>query len=162
MHLFREHSLEKYLYPSQRIALKIDQTTESKIDKKKKSELDKSLIDCVIEDGRCFVDFGKDGMSKFPAVAIPGYKPPCRQTIAKNLSRFADYFQSLKENLLRIKKISLTLDMSRSKNLVSFLTITAHFFDKNLRYFSLVISYKQFNGQHLSRKIEDFINKELT
>ena len=41
------------------------------------------------------------------------------------------------------------------------LCITAHFFDKNFKYVSIIIGFRKFFGRHLSVKLETFIRKEL-
>ena len=43
-----------------------------------------------------------------------------------------------------------------------FLCLTAHFFDKEFNYYSLVVSFRRFHSRHLSDNIETFIKSEIT
>ena len=55
-------------------------------------------------------------MLRFLAVAVPGYKPLCRQTVSKNLqNRYKVIRKKIKEILERIKYVALTTDVWKSR-----------------------------------------------
>ena len=47
------------------------------------------------------------------------------------------------------------------KNLQYYLTLTAHFFDCDFNYFSLIIAFRKFVGRHLKERLKAFIENEL-
>ena len=61
----------------------------------------------------------------------------------------------------KIESIALTTDLWRNKNGYYFLVLTAHFFDKNMNYRSVIVSFRKFSTVHSSDKIKKFIIKEL-
>ncbi len=79
-------------------------------------------------------------MLRFLAVAVPGYKPLCRQTVSKNLqNRYKVIRKKIKEILERIKYVALTTDVWKSRTRMSYICLTGHFFDKNYKYRSIVL-----------------------
>jgi len=59
-------------------------------------------------------------MLRFLAVAVPGYKPLCRQTVSKNLqNRYKVIRKKIKEILERIKYVALTTDVWKSRTRMS-------------------------------------------
>ena len=57
--------------------------------------------------------------------------------------------------------ISLTCDLWQNRNSIHFLTLTAHFFDLNHEFVSLIVSFRRFRGQKLSERLKNFIKSEL-
>lgn len=76
------HNMTEFMYKSQK---KKKTAAINKINPKLKKELDESVINAIIEDERVYNDFKKTGMTKFLDIALNGYKPPSRQTVAKKL-----------------------------------------------------------------------------
>ena len=130
--MFTIHDDDKYLFPSQKKQFKLDVVEKSEMSKKNKSYLDKALIEAIVIDGRAFLDFNKKGMKEFIRIAVPGYKPPHRVTVAKRINElWLDNGVKLKIILKQIDMIALTSDLWTSKTSASFITLTAHFFDKS-------------------------------
>lgn len=160
-HLFYRHNKHDLLYESQKEQKPIKDVS-NKIDTDKKILIDKKLVESIIKDARPFGDFKKRGMLEFLKELSPNYKPLSRQTVAKRLKKnYKEYITNLKLILNQINKIALTSDLWQNRNGTHFLTLTAHFFDLNLEYVSLIISFKRFTGRKLSDKLERFITKEL-
>ena len=129
------------------------------IDSKKKQEIDKALIECVILDSRPFGDFSKPGMKKFLNVLHPGYKPPTRKTITSKLSIFYNkYKRQLIDIFKKIQHIALTTDVWKAKNNFYYVCLTAHFMDSQMKYESMIISFRKFFGRHYSSRIKKWIS----
>ena len=89
-HLYNKHNAPKdILYPSQlkRLAKNKNKDKIDEISRDEKLELNQLVFDCVIEDSRTFSDFRKRGICRIFEKLKPGYRPPCRQTIAKHLKK---------------------------------------------------------------------------
>lgn len=158
----RAHGKKDFLYKSQRARWFASQKDEVALNTQRSQELDKAAAACIVKDGRSFGDFGKEGMVKFLKVAVPGYKAPCRQTIVKMLKlEYLAHRERLKLVLKQLPKIALTTDLWTSRGQINYLCLTAHFFDKDFKYYSIIIGFRKFLGRHLSIKLETFIKKEL-
>lgn len=59
-----------------------------------------------------------------------------------------------------VENISLTTDLWKKKQKY-FLALTTHFFDKNLQYHSILLSFRKFSKYHDSDKLSIFLTKEL-
>lgn len=95
-------------------------------------EINQALIHCIIKDSRPFCDFSKPGMMHFLSVVLPGYKPPHRRTIERNIQRvYKSYKKKLIDYLKTKSDVCLTTDMWKSKQLTYFLALTAHYLDDN-------------------------------
>lgn len=113
-------------------------------------------------DARPFNDFHKPGITQFLDTFFPGYKPPTRQTIVKKLKlNYTAYLKKLKDILKRVPMIALTTDLWKNKGLTYFICLTAHFFDEEFNYFSVIIGFRTIFGRHLSNRIYNFIKAEL-
>jgi hypothetical protein len=67
----------------------------------------------------------------------------------------------LKKCLEQIKYISLTTDLWKNKKRRYFLTLTAHFFSKDFKFNSMVLSFRKFSKAHTAQNITNFIEIEL-
>ena len=56
-------------------------------------ELREECIDAIIQDSRCFNDLRKPGILKLFNKIVPGFKPPERHTVSKNLARKYIFFE---------------------------------------------------------------------
>jgi len=63
--------------------------------------------------------------------------------------------------LEKIKFISLTTDLWKNKKLRYFLTLTAHFFTKDFKFNSIILSFRKFSKSHTAINITKFIETEL-
>jgi len=159
--LFSAHGIEKHLYPSQQTRLN---KSEKKIayNKDQKEELDKAVINCIIKDSRPFGDFAKKGMQDFLQVALPGYKPPSRTTVAKSLkNKYKKYRCNLKEVLSKIDYIGLTSDMWKSRSGSNFLCLTGHFLNPSFEMVSLTLAFRRFYNRHTSENLSCFLMNQL-
>lgn len=89
-HLYYKHDYSiDILFPSQQKTILEGKNKEKQVNisRDEKLELNELVYDCVIEDSRTFLDFRKRGISRIFDKLKPGYKPPCRQTIAKHLKK---------------------------------------------------------------------------
>ncbi|CAF3087484.1 unnamed protein product [Rotaria sp. Silwood2] len=151
--------MEQYLFKSQ----KSDNVVKKKfVPPNLKKKLHNAAIECIIKDGRPFGDFRREGMKKFLAVAIPGYVGPHRKTVARRLHiLYKQYRKELKRILVNINDISLTTDMWQNCRQSYFIILTAHFYEKDYKYTSLVIGFRHFIGPHNADQIKKYINYEI-
>ena len=57
--------------------------------------------------------------------------------------------------------IALTLDLWMDSWRTHFLVITAHHYNKQMQYSSIIISFRRFRGRHLSKRLNAFIPREI-
>lgn len=108
------------------------------------------------------MDFSKRGMKKFLDTFIPGYKPPTRKTISRKLSLFYyKYKRHLIDIFKKIQHIALTTDEWKAKNNFFYICLTAHFMDSQMKYVSMVISFRKFFGRHFSPRLNRWITNEM-
>ena len=101
-------------------------------------------------------------MRKFLHKFWPGFVPWHQKTISNILrKKYIKYKKQLIELFKNISDISLTTDAWKRKNLQYYLTLTAHFFDHDFNYFSLIIAFRKFMGRHLKERLKAFIENEL-
>ena len=67
----------------------------------------------------------------------------------------------MKKCLEKIKYFSLTTDLWKNKKRRYFLTLTAHFFSKNFKFNSMILSFRKFSKSHTATNISCFIEKEV-
>jgi hypothetical protein len=76
-------------------------------------------------------------------------------------AKYCSFQQKVAGILKDVDHIALTVDMWKNKALTYYLGLTAHFFDKTVSYVSKVIGFREFEGQHLSKRLKAFIQNEL-
>jgi hypothetical protein len=148
------------MYPSQKKVKTL--TNNEPVSKDEAKKINEAILECIIEDSRPFGDFRKPGMQKFLKKFWPNFVPWHQKTITNKLrSRYIKYKKQLKALFANISDISLTTDAWKRKNLQYYLTLTAHFFDHDFNYFSLIIGFRKFMGRHLQERLKEFIENEL-
>jgi len=153
--------MEQYLFKSQQkdYSVNIKKISMSSSLKKK---LHNAAINCIVKDGRPFGDFRREGMKKFLSIAVPGYIGPHRTTVARRLHHlYLQYRKDLRGILMKLSDISLTTDLWKNSRHSHFIVLTAHFYDKCLKYTSLIIGFRQFIGPHDAVQIKKYINYEI-
>lgn len=185
-HLYYKHgSPLDILTPGQKKKAESLNKNKSKIPTLAKSEIKKlneSVYDCIIKDSRSFMDLRKPGILKFIQQMKPGYKPPARQTVERHLKKkfffnfYMQRFLIIKNKILKrysvfrkklillaekVKHISITCDLWKNKKNRYFLAITGHFFDKKLKFHSIILSFRTFNMRHFAVNIQMAIKDDL-
>ena len=67
----------------------------------------------------------------------------------------------MKNILSKVANVALGSDLWKNRKKQYFLALTAHFFDDNLNYQSILYSFRKFDNYHFSADIKTFIQKEL-
>jgi hypothetical protein len=94
--------------------------------------------------------------------AIPGYIGPHRTTVARRLHQsYLDYRKGLHCLLTKLNNIALTADLWKNSRHSHFIVLTAHFYDKFYRYYSIVIGFRRFIDPHDAVQIRKYINYEI-
>ncbi|CAF2116919.1 unnamed protein product [Rotaria magnacalcarata] len=157
-HLISEHQLHELALPNNK-----RKRIDPQISNNKKQHLHDLFIKCVIRDGRTFKDLQKPGLKKILQELIPGYEPPTRYSVARQLKRlYKLYLKKLIDDLALIGDISITLDLCSNKQMRSFLVITGHYFPKNgFDLQSTVLNFSTFNVHHTSVDILRVLQEKL-
>ena len=152
------------LFPSQRLEKQGDQVGagQSKLTPERQRLLQAAIIDCIIQDGRAFSDFDREGMKNFLSLALPGFKPPHRTTVRRRLTdRYAEYRYSLRQILPNLRWIALTTDIWLSPRRIHYICLTGHTFTPDFETVSIVLGFRRLIGQHLAKNIAAYIEYEL-
>jgi hypothetical protein len=156
--------MTEYMYKSQLKSTQNKNELEEiqQLSKATKRKLDEYALDCIIIDSRPYNDFKKSGMLHFLSIAVPGYDPQHRQTIAYNVrNRFIEHQRMLANKLNKVDNIALTTDLWKNKHLEYFLCLTAHFFDKEHNLISIIIAFQKTAGRHSADNSKAYIQQEL-
>ncbi|CAF3053233.1 unnamed protein product [Rotaria sp. Silwood2] len=102
-HLFAKHDITAAVYDSQlaeikpKPAPKNDTTTT--LSKTRTKELDKAIVDCIIDDSLPFTTFMKSGMVNLLKTFDSRYEPPSRFTIASRVGdAYHEYIDQVQVN----------------------------------------------------------------
>ena len=154
--------MHQYLFPSQ-LQQRADRPRKSTIiTPLVKERFDEAAIKCIVDDGHSFRIFRRPGMQRFLVTIIPGYRWPSRKTVRRHLDKlYQQHRSSIREIFKTIPFIALTLDLWMNSRRIHFLVITAHYYNKQMQYSSLVISFRRFRGRHLSKRLNAFIAREI-
>ena len=135
---------------------------EIPLDKEKNKEIHKAMLEAIIKDSRPFNDFCKEGMSGLLEKVVKGFKPRDRKT---NSRHFKKEYKNHQRNLIKLFKmiddVALTTDLWKNKGLEHFIVLTAHFFDQQFNYVSIVVSFEKFIGRHFANRIKPFLLREI-
>ncbi|CAF1650266.1 unnamed protein product, partial [Adineta ricciae] len=157
-HLGRFHKLEKFLYPSQRIR---QPRKEPTISVQQKQKLDAAAVNAIVQDAHVFNVFRKSGMKGFLAEGVPGYRGPNRRTVVKRLKvKYKQRRSSIREELSTVSDIALSVDAWQSNRRDHFICLSAHYYDKNFKYQSNIITFRRFVGTHSADRINKFLVNE--
>ncbi|CAF4565531.1 unnamed protein product, partial [Rotaria sp. Silwood2] len=77
-HLRVIHELDEFK-PKENLA---HRSKQKRIPVKLKKKLNRAVVRTIIEHGRSFGNFSKSGLQQFIQLALPGYKPPHRNSIS--------------------------------------------------------------------------------
>ncbi|CAF3838391.1 unnamed protein product [Rotaria sordida] len=84
-------------------------TTSIKLSKSEKKALDLLAVNAIIQDGRGYGDLQKTGIKKLIDALKPGYKPPHRNTVVKELKRlYRHHSNRTKVEFEEAKYLSIT------------------------------------------------------
>lgn len=134
----------------------------TKFSTEKKRLLDAAAIDCIILDSRCWGDFKRPGMSKFLSTALPGYTGPSSRTVQRRICKlYSEKYQHFKSELAEATNLSITIDLWRSKKGHHYLCMTIHWIDSKFNLKGKVLSFRKFNGRHLSLRIRRHMKRVL-
>jgi hypothetical protein len=99
-HLFVKHDITAAVYDSQLAQIKqkpvVSNDMSTTLPKIRQKELDKAIVDCIIDDSLPFTTFMKSGMINLLKTFDPRYGPPSRFTIA---SRVHDIYHKYVEEV---------------------------------------------------------------
>lgn len=75
---------------------------------------------------------------------------------------YNEQYQLLKNELKNIDYIGLTMDFWSSRACVSYLCITAHYFNTQMEFFSKIIHFASFNERHTATNIANNLQENLS
>lgn len=117
-----------------------------------KKELDKALayVYMLVTDFQPFSIVDDKGFNLFVNLLDPTYKIPSKSTLRDN------HLPALYED---IKILSITCDLWTSRANDSYLTVTAHFFDKEFTYRNAVLSTVHIPQAHTAENLATSLNQ---
>ncbi|CAF4374202.1 unnamed protein product, partial [Rotaria sp. Silwood2] len=158
-HLGRTHKLTEFLYPSQRSK---KEPKEYNAFYHRKKDLNTAAIQAIVQDSHAFNIFHKSGIQKFLSLAVPGYRGPTRQTVAKRLQHmYKKHRQTIRDDFSNVSDISLSADVWKTNRRDHFICLSAHYYDDHYLSHSKIIAFRRFLGKHSSDRIERFIINEI-
>ncbi|CAF4032008.1 unnamed protein product, partial [Rotaria sordida] len=165
-HLFIKHNVAAAIYDSQLSQIKQKSTVSNDIPttlpKIRQEQLDKAIVDCIIDDSLPFTTFMKSGMINLLKTFDSRYEPPSRFTIASQVDKiYHKYVVDVKALLKRAPRIAFTADIWKSGARKYYISLTAHLFDKDFEVVPLVLSLRQLTQRHLAINVQSFIMFEL-
>jgi hypothetical protein len=99
-HLFAKHDIAAAAYDSQLVQIKQKPIPSNDglpiLPKSRRTQLDKAIVDCIIDDSLAFTMFTKSGMINLLQTFDSRYEPPSRFTVA---SRVGDAYHSYIEQV---------------------------------------------------------------
>ncbi|CAF3899786.1 unnamed protein product [Rotaria sordida] len=136
--------------------------TSIKISKPEKKALDLLAVNAIIQDGRGYGDLQKTGIKKLIDALKPGYKPPHRNTVVKELKRlYRHHSNRTKIEFEEAKYLSITCDFWKDRKKNSYLVITGHHIDKKFDQHSKILQFMTFEDRHYSILIANEIENQL-
>ncbi|CAF4467350.1 unnamed protein product [Rotaria sp. Silwood2] len=137
-------------------------TTPIKISKSEKKALDLLAVNAIIQDGRGYGDLQKTGIKKLIDALKPGYKPPHRNTVVKELKRlYRHHSIRTKIEFEEATYLSITCDFWKDRKKNSYLVITGHHIDKKFDQHSKILQFMKFEDRHYSILIANEIENQL-
>lgn len=96
---------------------------------------------------------------KFVEMLNPGYQPPCRQTVSKNLipRLYNCTLEKLKHQIKCSTAVSLTTDGWTCINNRSYIAVTAHYIAYNGTLSSICLSCEEFDQRHTSKNLAFYL-----
>lgn len=133
-----------------------------RFDPHRKRKLDEAAIRCIVQDGRPFGGFRKQGMAAFLAAVAPGYFGPHERTVQRTIKRLhSTKLFELRERLRHVEGVALTADLWKRPNQHHYLCVTGHFADINYDIVSTVLSFRRFHGRHLAPRLENHLRRVI-
>jgi len=124
-------------------------------------QLNDAVFDAILSDGRAFGDLFKPSVANVLNKTVPGYVPPNRFKIARELSkRYKEYRKSLIKRFESVSNISFTTYMWKNRKRVNHIAIIAHVLNKNFESLSFNVGFREFKGRHSAVRIKSFLINE--
>lgn len=141
----------------------IFQTTLKMTATSNKKKIDKYLTMMIATDFQPYSIVEDKGFRKLVEILNPGYKLPSRQKIRYEL--MPELYQRAKlklaNMLANIENVALTADMWSNESMDSFLTVTIHFFNKDILK-SYVLTTCDVPTSHTSENLAEIMSNLLT
>ncbi|CAF1384341.1 unnamed protein product [Didymodactylos carnosus] len=159
-HLFYKHGIQEFMPKTSDPNTKLK--SGDKYSPSGKRRLNEIAIKCVVKDGRSFGDLSKPGLCELFDAIAPGFRPPHRNTVQKNLKRLRQSAtQKLKQQLRSVDFLGVTSDFWSDARNVSYLVLTGHYVDKKFRLKNTIISFSSFSERHFGYNIAQAIENQL-
>ena len=135
----------------------LDRTVTYKNGSSRKTLLDRDLLLLIVQDLQPLSIVEDKGFRQFISDLDPKYQLPCRREIASNL--LPTLYEETKSQLFRelcdANAIALTTDLWSSRHTQSFMTVTAHFINKEWVLKSCVLETPRLAASHTAQNISD-------
>lgn len=162
-HLSEKEKLEnQQLQKCQQLKMTEYSTQGRTVSKERKAELHEVVVKMVVEDELPISFVVKKGFRRFMKVAVPGYKPPHRDTVRKRILKMAEKGRDEISKVLKdVDYVTLALDGWASRKMQSFMGLVAHSLDENISTGNImrkatIICCDHFAGRHTAENIANW------
>lgn len=138
----------------------LDPYVNKKISTEQKKLIDQDVLDLCIDGFHPFSIVEERSFKKFSRW-IPGYKLPCRKTLANSMLQ-ATYSKAEETVKVRVaaevKSICITTDLWTSRVTESYIAITGHYLTDDCELKTILLGCCQFSGHHTAANIATEMN----
>ena len=116
--------------------------------------IDRLLLNCVIRGGLPYNHFSHPWFRELFDAMLPGYRPPDRRALAKQVKHcYRAYIVELKSLLPKDRPIAFTTDVWKSPRRYVFICLTAHVFNDEMKPVSLVSPFNRSQDEQKYQRI---------
>ncbi|CAF1176070.1 unnamed protein product [Adineta ricciae] len=149
----RQHLISKHK-KTDLIVKSSSRSSKSKISEALKNELHQLCYSAIVKDSRSFNDLNKTGIKALLNKLCPGYSPPHRNQVSRQLDvLYQHHYNLLKDELKQVHALSVTLDFWSDRRCQSFLCITGHWITDTWKSISKIIDFSCYNSRHTAVEI---------
>ncbi|CAF2248458.1 unnamed protein product [Rotaria magnacalcarata] len=161
-HLVIRHQINIGTNVSCNMKTKNSSTSHSVINKQRREEIDRLLLNCVIHGALPYNHFNHPWYDALFENLQPGYRAPDRRTLHKRIqSQYREYINELKQLIPKDRPIAFTTDVWKSPTRDHYICLTAHLFDDEIKPVSILLSFRRLIGRKLSKNLNEYIAYEL-
>lgn len=123
------------------------------------SQITNTIVYMLAVDNMVLSSVEKRGFTKLMKLLAPRYPIPSRKTVTSLMEKKYAYLSNLvKEDLLKVRNVSITTDIWTDKHMRSYLGITVHYHINSLQK-NIILGIQELQEKHTSKNIENELRK---
>lgn len=126
---------------------------------RRNNEIDRQLLMLITKEYQPFSIVEDMEFRKFVQILNPAYSLPTRKTLSESLlpKTYHEIYEIVKEDIKTAEAVCVTTDGWTSINNDSFIAVTAHFIDKNIKLKSYLLGCVEYTKNHTARNLASFL-----